>query len=77
MPQAQGSSVTNTTAIAYGTTSGAGIVMWLFACLQAGHLVPPDTEVAMAISATLVPLAHAVVRRLTSKIAGEADAKVQ
>lgn len=55
-------SIASTTAIALGTSGGAGIVLWVIDCLAAEKLIIPDREVCMFLAACLAPIVHAVGR---------------
>lgn len=55
-------SIASTTAIALGTSGGAGIVLWVIDCLAADKLIIPDREVCMFLAACLAPIVHAVGR---------------
>lgn len=60
--------LTSTTATAFGTVAGGGIIIWIFECIKQGALVVPDANTAMQMSAIIAPICHAIRNRFINRL---------
>ena len=63
---APGASVTSTAATAMTTAGSGAWVIWIFQCIEAGHLTQPSNECALFMAAALLPIGQTLQKGINA-----------
>lgn len=55
-------SIATTTSLALGSATAGSVLKWIFACIAAGHIIPPTDETATQMAVLLLPVFHILAK---------------